>query len=114
MLYSNSKEFENEIGEDYYFNLISMDFMNISNIEMQEVIYKLNIDSIYFDQAIYICTKFKLNLISLKIYKKNIHDVISFQLDDVHFRFLFQRHIVVNQLTERKQFFFIRQTSGKQ
>ncbi|WP_173910731.1 hypothetical protein [Acinetobacter sp. Marseille-Q1618] len=65
-LYSNLEEFENEMGEEYYFRLISIDFSSISNIEVQNIIYDFNIDNIYFDQAIYIYVKFKLKLISLK------------------------------------------------
>lgn len=66
LLYNSTEEFKNEIGEDNYLKLISINFVNTSFFEAQEVIYNFNIDNIYFDQAIYICTKFKLGLISLK------------------------------------------------
>ena len=46
--------------------------------------------------------------------RKDIHNVVPFQFDNIHFRFLFQRHVVVNQVTEREQFFLIRQTAGEQ
>ena len=32
--------------------------------------------------------------------RQDIHDIISFQLDNIHFRLLFERHIVVNQFAE--------------
>lgn len=64
-LYNNTEELEKEMG-DSYLELVSIDFSNTSNIEVQNIIYSLNIDNIYFDQAIYIYIKFKLKLISLK------------------------------------------------
>ena len=46
--------------------------------------------------------------------RKNIHDIISLQLDNIHFRLLFERHIVIDQFAERSQFFLVRQATGKQ
>jgi len=43
--------------------------------------------------------------------RQDIHYIIPFKLDDVHLRFLFQRHIIVNQLTERSQFLPVGQTA---
>ena len=45
---------------------------------------------------------------------QNVHNVISLQLDDIHFGFLFQRGIIINQLTERCQLLLVRQMTGQQ
>lgn len=84
ILYNNNEEFENEIGEDNYLKLISFDFSNTSVVEIQEIIYDFNIDNIYFDQAIYICVKFKLNLLTLKDtfnFLDSLNDKISSKLN---------------------------------
>lgn len=65
-LYDHIEEFEKEIGREFTFLLISLDFFNISSIELKNIIDSFNIDTIYFDQAIYTYVKFKLGLISLK------------------------------------------------
>ena len=44
---------------------------------------------------------------------QNVHNVISLQLNDIHFGLLFQRSIVINQLTERRQLFLVRQMTGQ-
>lgn len=82
-LYNYPEELEKEVGENYYFRLINIDFNTSSIIEVQNIIYDFNIDNIYFDQAIYIYVKFKLNLISLKDtfnFLDNINDKLSLQL----------------------------------
>ena len=45
---------------------------------------------------------------------QDIHNIISFQFDNIHLGFLFQRHVVIDKFTERSQFFFIRQIAGQQ
>ena len=45
--------------------------------------------------------------------RKDIHDIISLQLDNIHFRLLLERHIVIDQFAERSQFFLVRQTTGE-
>lgn len=65
MIYEKTSDFENQLGEENYLNLISMDFRTISNFEAKFFLYSINIDNIYFDEAIYLCAKFKLKLISL-------------------------------------------------
>lgn len=65
MIYEKNSDFENQLGEENYLKLISMDFRNISDFEVKIFLYAINIDNIYFDEAIYLCAKFKLGLISL-------------------------------------------------
>lgn len=81
-LYENLEIFEDEIGEDYCFKLISINFNSISSIEVQYIIHSFDIYNIYYDQAIYIYVKFKLKLISLKDtfnYLDTINDKLALQ-----------------------------------
>ena len=45
---------------------------------------------------------------------QDIHNVVSFKLDDIHLRLLFQRHIIIDQLAKGSQLFLVGQTTGKQ
>ncbi len=45
--------------------------------------------------------------------RQDIHYIISFKLDDVHLRFLFQRHIIIDQLAKGSQLFSCRADDRK-
>jgi len=44
---------------------------------------------------------------------QDVHDVLSLQIQDVHLRLLFERHIVADQFLETCQFFYIWQFTGQ-
>ena len=44
---------------------------------------------------------------------QDVHDVLSLQVQDVHLRLLFERHIVADQLLEACQFFLVGQFAGQ-
>ena len=45
---------------------------------------------------------------------QDIHNVVSFQLNDIHLGFLLQRHVIIDKFAERSQFLFIGQITGQQ
>lgn len=80
ILYTNILELEDKLRKENYLKLISLDFNKTSIFEVKKCIYGLDLDSIYYDKAIYFCAKFNLNLISLKDvfnYLDIINDEIS-------------------------------------
>ena len=44
---------------------------------------------------------------------QDIHNIIPFQFDNIHLGFLLQRHIIINQFTERSQLLLIGQITGQ-
>ena len=43
-----------------------------------------------------------------------VHDVLSFEVEDVHLRFLFERHAVADQFPETRQLFLVGKLSGQE
>ena len=46
--------------------------------------------------------------------RQDVHNVVSFKFNDIHLGLLLQRHVVVDEFTERREFFLVGQATGKQ
>ena len=45
--------------------------------------------------------------------RQDVHNVVSFEFNDIHLGLLLQRHVVVDEFTERREFFLVGQATGK-
>lgn len=79
----------------------------VGNLEIRSILWRIRlsqgsivgigIETIHFEYAA----------------RKDIHDIISLQLDNIHFRLLLERHIVIDQFANEASSSLVRQTDRR-